>query len=176
MSKENNTMLVDIPEGFEFLDSINPAKHQEVRAWRAQNVPSWQLPERIDTGLYWDPYGLFEHYAGSLVEDPFDLHKIDGDLGQRIAEARRRTAEDLPLENYGVCDSPDQVTARWRFLATAEEKYLITFAQHRRQRGAGWKWRKQGVYIGTQNPQCELLDDEPDIDQVLTFVIYRVIR
>lgn len=40
---------------------------------------------------------------------------------------------------------------------------------------SGWRWHKWGPYIGTQNPQCEYLNDEPQIDEVITFSIYKVI-
>lgn len=40
---------------------------------------------------------------------------------------------------------------------------------------SGWRWHKWGDYIGTQNPQCEYLNDEPLIDEVITFSIYKVI-
>lgn len=40
---------------------------------------------------------------------------------------------------------------------------------------SGWRWHKWGEYIGTRNPQCEYLNDEPEIDEVITFSIYKVI-
>lgn len=40
---------------------------------------------------------------------------------------------------------------------------------------SGWRWHKWGDYIGTRNPQCEYLNDEPEIDEVFTFSIYKVI-
>jgi hypothetical protein len=40
---------------------------------------------------------------------------------------------------------------------------------------SGWRWHKWGEYIGTQNPQCEYLNDEPEIDRVITFSIVKVI-
>ena len=40
---------------------------------------------------------------------------------------------------------------------------------------SGWRWHKWGRYIGTQHPQCEYLNDEPDITEVLCFSIYQVV-
>jgi hypothetical protein len=40
---------------------------------------------------------------------------------------------------------------------------------------SGWRWHKWGEYIGTQNPQCEYLNDEPLIEEVITFSIYKII-
>ena len=37
----------------------------------------------------------------------------------------------------------------------------------------GWRWHKWGPYIGTQDPQCEYLADEPEIKEVF---VYRFIQ
>jgi hypothetical protein len=172
-------VLVDVPKEFEFLDSIAPDRKDEVRRWRAERNPYWQLPERIAPGLYWDPYRLFENYANTLVTDPFDMYQFPGDLADRMAELSRRSAIGWPLENYGVCDSPEQVVRRWEFLATAPERYLVAFVKIERVPGerTGWRWRKNGPYIGDHTPEWEYLDDEPPtIGHVLLFHIYQVIE
>lgn len=40
---------------------------------------------------------------------------------------------------------------------------------------SGWRWHKWGDYIGTQNPQCEYLNDEPEINEAVVFSICKVI-
>lgn len=40
---------------------------------------------------------------------------------------------------------------------------------------SGWRWHKWGSYIGTRNPQCEYLNGEPEINEVVVFSIYKVI-
>lgn len=39
----------------------------------------------------------------------------------------------------------------------------------------GWRWHKWGPYIGVQNPQCEYLYDEKNIDVVYTYHIYEIV-
>lgn len=40
---------------------------------------------------------------------------------------------------------------------------------------SGWRWHKWGDYIGTQNPQCEYINDEPEINEAVVFSICKVI-
>lgn len=40
---------------------------------------------------------------------------------------------------------------------------------------SGWRWHKHGEYIGTQNPKCEYLNDEPEINEVICFSIVQVV-
>lgn len=39
--------------------------------------------------------------------------------------------------------------------------------------GGGWRWEKWGPYIGTQRSVADYLHDEPDIDYVYTFHVYK---
>jgi hypothetical protein len=38
----------------------------------------------------------------------------------------------------------------------------------------GWRWHKWGKYIGDQNPMCEYIADEPEIDFVYVYNLYKV--
>ena len=37
-----------------------------------------------------------------------------------------------------------------------------------------WRWHKWGPYIGTKEPKCEYLYDEPEIDKVVIFELYEI--
>jgi hypothetical protein len=79
--------------------------------------------------------------------------------------------------NYGVCDNAEQVIAKYPELETSDRKFVVILtpiiksAQPSRN---GWRWHKWGEYIGTQEPQCEYIYDEPVIEEVLLFHIYEV--
>jgi hypothetical protein len=40
--------------------------------------------------------------------------------------------------------------------------------------GGGWRWHKWGPYIGTQEPKCEYIHDEPEIEEVFTYHVYEL--
>jgi len=84
---------------------------------------------------------------------------------------------DIP--EYGVCDGWEQILEQNPKLATIPEKYIIHVTpivrdQSNAGQGGGWRWHKWGEYIGAHEPQCEYLDDEPDIDKVFVFHVRRI--
>jgi hypothetical protein len=86
------------------------------------------------------------------------------------------------LHEYGVCDSPAQfMEVHGEKLANdARREFVVSFVSIRKREQhptGGWRWHKWGEYIGTQDPQCEYLYDEPVIDEVYTFHAYhRAVR
>jgi len=77
---------------------------------------------------------------------------------------------------YGVCDNYLQILDIFPILKSSKErKFLITLTPVRKKNQSsdgGWRWHKWGAYIGTKNPQCEYLYDEPDIDLIYCYHIY----
>lgn len=76
--------------------------------------------------------------------------------------------------DYGVCDTVDQVVEKWPELLTDPRRFIICFTQIDRAdqpEHGGWRWHKWGEYIGTKEPMSEYLADEPEIDSVLCFSI-----
>ena len=80
---------------------------------------------------------------------------------------------------YGVADSLEQIID---FYNTNEEEFfkgnhvISTFEVHKNPEYSysGWRWHKWGPYIGTQKPCCEYLNNEPEIEKVVCFSIYKV--
>jgi hypothetical protein len=80
---------------------------------------------------------------------------------------------------YGVADTLPQI------LAYAEDAIKDTghtyvleitrIVKEYQPAEGGWRWHKWGQYIGTQEPQCEYLFDEPDIEEVLVFHFHEVV-
>ncbi|MCW4050515.1 MAG: hypothetical protein NWE89_12355 [Candidatus Bathyarchaeota archaeon] len=76
---------------------------------------------------------------------------------------------------FGVCDNVDQLLAACPELEALGREFVVTVTVVRKAEQpaeGGWRWHKWGEYIGTQNPQCEYIHDEPEIEEVLCFHIY----
>jgi hypothetical protein len=137
--------------------------------------------DQIGVGQYLGmPTFAIEH----LVEDeyPFERHLMgrgDGDdeaLKELFQDILRQDREDLPRD-LGVCDHPAQVVERWPQLETDPRPLIVIFHRvnrHAQPAQGGWRWHKHGKYIGTREPLCEYLYDEPDIESVYTFRIYQL--
>jgi hypothetical protein len=79
---------------------------------------------------------------------------------------------------FGVADSAEQFLAKFgKQLEESASRYVVGFTEALRSeepsRG-GWRWRKWGPYIGDRTPRCEYLRDEPEIDRVIVFDVYKV--
>lgn len=93
-----------------------------------------------------------------------------------------RTFEDMKeggheyLGTYGVADNIEQVLERYsESINNSKDEFIISYCtlkkKHEPEEG-GWRWHKWGAYIGTQNPQCEYLYDEPEIEEVIIFHVH----
>jgi len=81
------------------------------------------------------------------------------------------------FEAYGVADNMEQVLEKYKpYVDDPGHCFCFTFCELTREENPGWRWHKNGTYIGVREPQCEHLGDEPDIDSVITFHVYRVKR
>jgi|AGFS01.1.fsa_nt_gi hypothetical protein len=79
---------------------------------------------------------------------------------------------------YMVCDNVEQALEYWKgAIINPDEQYVIALMPVLKQgqpEDDGWRWEKWGKYIGTQNPQCDYLFDEPEINKVYCAHIYHV--
>lgn len=82
---------------------------------------------------------------------------------------------ETAVGSYGVCDSVEQLLSACPELEAPGREFVVTVTPIRKDAEpdtGGWRWHKWGMYIGTQNPQCEYIYDEPSIEEVLCFHIY----
>lgn len=161
-------MLVNLPDGW----AINGFSNPYADLFRKGDIP---MPSQLGVGMY---DNLFEPAVEHLVENthPFDPLFFEGTQEERFENLRRHYEEDRP-DDYGVCDYPTQVIERWPQLATDERPFILLFSEIDRAKqppDGGWRWHKWGRYIGTREPQCEYLYDEPEIDLVYVFHILQV--
>jgi hypothetical protein len=80
----------------------------------------------------------------------------------------------------GVADTVEQILEYYKEqIDDPDTTYVIDATLVKRDlsnkgQGGGWRWHKWGEYIGTQTPTTEYLDDEPEIEQVLVFHLYKI--
>ena len=88
---------------------------------------------------------------------------------------------NVDYENYeciecGVADNIEQVKKKYKkLIAKKRNRYVIGFEILRKKHAEknGWRWHKWGRYIGKQKPQCEYLYDEPIIEEIIIYDIYK---
>jgi hypothetical protein len=88
------------------------------------------------------------------------------------------TFTDTNFNCYGVCDRPAQIINACPELVTDEtRKFVISITPIEKKSqpsDGGWRWHKWGPYIGTQDPCCEYIYDEPKIERVYCYHIYEL--
>jgi hypothetical protein len=87
--------------------------------------------------------------------------------------------EDYSLSPYGVCDNLEQIKEKYaKWLNSPDFDFCVSLTPveaSSQPRDGGWRWSKWGEYIGTQNPCREYLHDEPEIELIYCFHIYRLL-
>ena len=111
----------------------------------------------IEDGIIMTNSYNFNHYIINTKDDYYDFD----DLG-----------------SYGVCDNIDQVKAKYaKWLNDPNLNFCISFTSVKKSeqsKSGGWRWHKWGGYIGTQDPKCEYLYDEEDIEEVFAYHIFHL--
>jgi hypothetical protein len=82
---------------------------------------------------------------------------------------------EFSINCYGVCDTVEQLLEACPELLSSERQFTVTLTpivKSEQPSDGGWRWHKWGPYIGTQNPQCEYIYDEVNIEQVYVYHIY----
>lgn len=131
------------------------------------------------TGVYWCSHGPIDSWCKQ--------HQVYGSPGfwkHLTSIPRDNLPEYIAYENnawtYGVADNLEQVV---NFYNKNEDGYFkgnhVIFCgkvvKNPDEPCSGWRWHKWGPYIGTQNPKCEYINDEPEITEVIVFSIYKII-
>jgi len=83
----------------------------------------------------------------------------------------------MSLGAYGLCDSPEQLLELYPHLDDDGTPRFLTFhkisREHQHPTG-GFRYHKNGKYVGKQRPRCEYLYDDDHIDFICSFHVYRV--
>lgn len=112
------------------------------------------------------------------VINDFPNITIDGDVITDDEYCKKFKFQIELLGDYGVADNLEQVLEYYKAAIDHKtNKFVIALTPIRKStqpENDGWRWCKWGRYIGTQNPQCEYIADEPEIEKIYCFHIYQV--
>ena len=112
---------------------------------------------RKETGIYEVGHFSFEYLFAEKCETWFDL-------GDRH-------------DNHGVCDNYQQILDKFPEIKASDARYCIAITPIEKKKQSdwgGWRWHKWGTYIGKGEPTCEYLYDEPIIEKVYVYTVYRL--
>lgn len=125
---------------------------------------------KLVTGVYKVGHFNFEHDLEANGYEVVEFWKDDFQKGVDY---------DDMVWMYGVCDSHEQILARWGdVLHGPDYKFVISMTpvlKENQEPHGGWRWHKWGPYIGTHTITTEYLYDEPEIDGVFAYHIHRLV-
>lgn len=130
------------------------------------------LSLRLMTGVYLN--GLPSRY---VTNDMYVLSR-DSNRIYSYEEVKRQIPHDYIITPYCVSDNLRQVVNYFqRFLDEPDRNFAISLHPEYRDKQPpenGWRWEKNGVYIGNKTPQADYLHDEPEIKHVINCMLYLV--
>lgn len=92
---------------------------------------------------------------------------------------RQDEDDEVPAiaSDYGTCDSFDQVWEAYPDLLTDPRTFILRVCKVHKDKQSpqgGWRWWKNGVYLGNKSEGYEYLYDEPNIDFIWKFHIVQL--
>jgi hypothetical protein len=131
-----------------------------------ESVKKFQ-PKCLETGIY-------VHLNDSdIANKTFSLY----DLVQKSGLKAAHTHEFFELGEYGIADNPEQVKKHYRKLIRHRTRKFclnMEYIENVKQEG-GFRWHKNGRYIGKQDDRGEYLADSPEIKHVITYHIWELL-
>lgn len=69
----------------------------------------------------------------------------------------------------GCADNFEQIRRKCSDYWDSDRKFILTLGRVTKEQSPGWRWHKNGRYLGDFEPECEHLGDEPVIESIVTF-------
>ena len=136
---------------------------------------------------------VYNFYKDAKVSDVFEkldegvYEFYDVNLPDYVIDPSQKLVEYEMMENgrcslfpCGVCDNYKQIIERDEdaiACVNSDKHFIIVLCKISKKEQpdvGGWRWHKWGKYIGDQNPMCEYIADEPEIDFVYVYNLYKV--
>jgi len=116
------------------------------------------------------------------VYEFYDVNKPDNEIDPSQTLVDHEIMENGIYHPFprGVCDNYKQIIERDKDViacVNSDEHFIIVLCKISKKdqpTDGGWRWHKWGKYIGDQNPMCEYIADEPEIDFVYVYNLYKV--
>lgn len=159
----------------EYMDKYGPEKLMTGVYHSVSSNHGSFVKEKLNTDVEFDPY-IIVHFKR---RDNYRLSELPNPLMVKHCHKKPYKYDDnnrrVYLNNYGVCDSPEQLLEFYDFEKDARKLVIFMYClQKKYEQENGWRWHKNGVYIGNQQPQAEYLFDEPVIERIWSFHICQV--
>ena len=124
-------------------------------------------------------YVVNGYVPDSLLQDWYKYShqwpEFQGDVDSRLATFQIMFENETYHSDYGSCDSPEQFLSHnyGKILQESKHQYCVLLTFLSKKDHSGYRWHKNGPYIGEKDQQYEHLGDEPEIDHIYQFSIYR---
>lgn len=99
-----------------------------------------------------------------------EAERLDGEASKLLWEQYNALPPD-----YGVADSIEQVLEKYDWFEKSERMFVIFYEKLTPTTHPGWRWHKNGEYIGVQEPAHEHLGDEPVITEVISWQAVEIV-
>lgn len=142
---------------------------------------------KVSDGVYVGELDNLNNYFEAFDIHIYDMYQdkelMSKSAGERLKALENRNelygfTKEMPyFSDYGVCDHYQQVLDLYPEMVTNTSEYFIFLTpvtKLTQPSYGGWRWHKWGKYIGTQDPQAEYLADEPEIEEVYCYHIYKL--
>ncbi|MFA7128492.1 MAG: hypothetical protein WC136_04925 [Sphaerochaeta sp.] len=106
-----------------------------------------------------------------LVEVTDKIYEIGHFNAEDILDNNQYEYSDI---DYGVCDNVEQLENKYNISGNPYIAFMTPIVKSNAPSEGGWRWCKWGQYIGTHEITSEYLYDEPQIEKVYVFSIYKV--
>lgn len=110
----------------------------------------------------------------TFYEFDFQWPEYQGDVSLRFAEMKKRIDEDTLFHEFASCDSPEQFFSsdQFKMIERHTGKHIVIFQFIGKDDHPGWRFHKNGPYIG-EKEHYEHLGDCDGWDGVWTYHVYR---
>lgn len=168
-------MLIDLKEHISDFEDRDPLTALIANVNNRGSSVKEIIPGVYEIGHF--NFNRFLEQKGLCIHNTFDLERIPYKDPITEADDMQRSPYNFGFSEYGVCDSYQQILDQ----ADIEESgrlFVISITpiiKEDQPEQGGWRWHKWGPYIGTHEPQCEYLHDEPEIEKVYVYHIYELL-
>lgn len=128
-----------------------------------------------------DPeYHLIGQKLRNTEQCPLERAKLLKKVWRDLGDLHPHTNKIYVSYPYGVCDNYQQIIEREEDIyhyMNSDEKFCIVMTPIRKEEQPeedGWRWGKWGNYIGDRVSEAEYLYDEPNVDLVYVYQIYKI--
>lgn len=123
---------------------------------------SWTFREILTSRGWWEFFTEWPEFASS-------------DAGERIGTYVLLSKAGHMFPEYGSCDSPEQFMESdvGRCVTESPWPLLVTFVYMTKRDNPGYRWHKNGPYVGLLETQSEYLGEEPAVDSIWQYHVFR---